>query len=126
MSLHTVPELCPVCLGSGLIMGLGGGTAFVPVWRGIRSGYSVKCGRCDGKGWLADRNMPTSSDELEVQIVHEILKEHSIGLNIDDIARLSKLDVPTVYRALQSLRDKGVISVKTGSPIIYHIATSNP
>ncbi|HJS83277.1 MAG TPA: helix-turn-helix domain-containing protein [Nitrososphaera sp.] len=99
-------------------MGTAGGT-FVPFPMGARSGYSVKCGKCDGKGWLPDRADAMTSMELESQIVLEILKEHSAGLNIDDIARLSKLDIPSVYRVLQSLKDKGIVGVKGTSPIIY-------
>ena len=120
-----MPELCPVCLGSGLMLGMAGGPPFVPFVMGTRSGYSVKCSKCDGKGWLPDRAESLGSTELESQIVEEILKEHSNGINIDDITRLSKLDIPTIYRVLQSLRDKGIVGVKGTSPIIYYAIRSD-
>lgn len=41
-------------------MGMSGGPAFVPALMGNRSGYSVKCGKCEGKGWLPDENDTTS------------------------------------------------------------------
>ena len=119
-TIAVVPELCPVCLGSGLIMGMGG--VAVPVW--MSTGYSVKCGKCDGKGWLSDRSEHTST-ESELQYVLEIIKEHSSGLNIDDISRLSSFDIPTVYRTLQLLRDKGIVGVKGGSPVVYFVTKSN-
>jgi hypothetical protein len=122
LSTVLVPELCPVCLGSGLI--IGGGPPFVPLWMSNRTGYSVKCGRCDGKGWLSDKTEPTST-EVELQIVQEILVKNSAGLNIDDVTRFSGLDIPTVYRALHSLRDKGMVGVKSGSPIVYYAINSD-
>jgi IclR-like helix-turn-helix domain-containing protein len=120
-TIVVVPELCPVCLGSGLIMGMGG--VAVPVW--MSTGYSVKCGKCDGKGWLSERSERTSSTELELQNVLEIIKEHSAGLNIDDISRLSGFDIPTVHRALESLRSKGLVGVKGVSPVVFYITKSN-
>jgi hypothetical protein len=120
-TILVVPELCPVCLGSGLIMGMGG--VAVPVW--LSTGHSVKCGKCYGKGWLSDKREHTSSKELESQNVLEIIKEYSAGLNIDDISRLSGFDIPTVYRALESLRSKGSVGVKGNSPVVYYITKSN-
>jgi len=35
-------------------MGMSGGSEFVPVFMGNHSGYAVKCGKFDGKGWLKD------------------------------------------------------------------------
>jgi hypothetical protein len=87
---------------------------------GNRSGYSAKCGRCDGKGWLPDRTEATLSTDLESQTVLEALKEHTAGLNIDDISRISRLDIPAVYRALQKLRESGAVGVKSGSPVVYY------
>lgn len=124
LSIQSVPDICPLCLGSGVIIGMGGGPPFVPLWMSNRSGYSVKCGKCAGKGWLPDRTEATSSAELESQIVQKILKEHSSGLNIDEIANLTKLDIPTVYHVLQALRENGVVRIKSGSPVVYYISPS--
>ena len=122
---RSVPELCPVCLGSGLNRGMSGGPRFVPLWMGNRTEHNARCGKCDGKGWLPDTSEASPAIELESQIVHEILREHISGLNIDEISNLSKLDILTVYRVLQVLRDAGVVKVKSGSPVIYYAGSSN-
>lgn len=115
-----MPDLCPVCLGSGLSPGVTG-PGFVPLWKGNRSGYSAQCSRCDGKGWLPDRTEAAQATDLESQTVLEALEEHSKGINIDDIVRITRLDIPTVYRVLQKLRERGEIGVKSGSPVMYYL-----
>ena len=80
----------------------------------------MKCGHCEGKGWLSERVEPPAL-ELEPQAVHKILAQNSGGLNIDDIARLAGLDIPNLYRTLQILRDKGTIAATKGSPIVYYL-----
>lgn len=96
----------------------------MPLWMGNRTQHNAKCGTCGGKGWLPDKTEATHSTDLESQIMYAIIEEHSDGLNIDDISCLSKLDIPTVYRVLQRLRDEGKVRVKSGSPIMYYSASS--
>jgi hypothetical protein len=109
-----MPSPCPICLGSGVNINQGG-------FPGIRSGTAAKCNRCDGKGWLDNEPEPDSINDVEVQLVLAALQEHG-ELNIDDMVRLTGLDIPQAYRALQSLRDKGSVELRGTSPIQYFIS----
>jgi hypothetical protein len=50
-----MPRLCPVCFGSGYVVGTNaGGPPYVPVTMSNHPGYAIKCSRCNTKGWLVD------------------------------------------------------------------------
>ena len=86
----------------------------------MRSRTGTKCDSCDGKGWLKNEPEPGSVNDIEVQLVFSAIREHG-GLNIDDMVRLTGLDIPQVYRALMSLRDKGSVELRGTSPIQYFL-----
>jgi predicted transcriptional regulator len=86
-----------------------------------RTGSATKCAACNGKGWLSDQSEPTNTiSETELNIVKQVLKKKSAGLNIDEITELTGMDIPMVYRILTSLRDGGIVGIKSGNPIIYY------
>jgi hypothetical protein len=111
--VFSMPSLCPLCLGSGMNLNRGGHWQFA-------SGSATRCGRCDGKGWLEDSVAVDSLNPVEHELVLDMLKHYSPA-NIDDIARLTGLDIPAVHRALVSLRDKGLVGVEDGSPVLYYL-----
>lgn len=114
-----MPRPCPACLGSGLTISRGWG------WFQFSSGSAAKCAECKGKGWFSDEPEPTSTTPVESEVIYEALKEYPAGLNIDDVTRITKLDIPTVYRVLMSLRNDGLVGVKDMSPILYYVIKSD-
>jgi hypothetical protein len=106
-----MPSLCPTCLGSGVILGRG-------YWQFV-SGTATKCSKCDGKGWLDEAIKGNSLNPVEHDLVLGVLGQNSPA-NIDDIARLTGLDLPSVHRALVSLKERGLVGVRDGSPVLYY------
>lgn len=94
-------------------------------WFQLSSGSAATCAECKGKGWFSDEPEPTSTTQIESEVIYETLKDNSAGLNIDDITRITKLDIPTVYRILMSLRNNGLVGVKDTSPILYYVIKSD-
>jgi transcriptional regulator TrmB len=90
-------------------------------WFQLRFG-SAKCAACKGKGWHDDHPEPVSATGAEEQIVIDVLKQNKNGLNIDDIARFTGMDVPKAYRILLSLKDNGDVRIESGSPVIYYLS----
>jgi predicted Rossmann fold nucleotide-binding protein DprA/Smf involved in DNA uptake len=113
-----MPSLCPTCLGSGVTLNRGG------YWQ-FASGASSRCSNCGGKGWLEDPIRVDSRNPVEQDLILDLLKQNSPA-NIDDIVRISGLDIPTVHRALVSLKDKGLVGVKDGSPVLYYHIKQEP
>lgn len=111
-----MPKPCPVCLGSGINISRAG------YWQ-FNSGNASKCAGCGGKGWLEDAPAAQSATNLESNAVLEILKAHST-LNIDDIVRLSGLDIPMAYQALMLLKDRGLVGTRSVSPVLYYAIES--
>ncbi len=110
-----MPKPCPVCLGSGMNFNQAGQFQ-------LRLGSAIKSAACKGRGWLDDQPEPVSATDAEEQIVIDVLKQNTNGLNIDDIARFTGIDIPIAYRILLSLKDNGNVRIESGSPVIYYLA----
>ena len=72
------------------------------------------------KAGLKNDPEPGSVNDTEVRLVFAAIHEHG-GLKIGDMVRLMRLDIPQVYRALMSLRDKGSVELWGTSPIQYFL-----